>query len=237
MSTYGTLVTLPVVSAVAEEDVVLPRSLRRSLFLVVGALCVMAAVVTRPGRGAAGAAGAASAFGATVPASSSASNVDGGGWTLVRCVSSQEGTWHPAKDMLHGTEVYGEPHSADGTWSVAWAETDYSELLLGLTDLSYWVVIDESQLYNYGDPVMTTISTSSASSTPYKAEWYLRSAADCAASTKDLECGQYGAFEDPWASVYDHTAEEPGMVYGEDALTGNMDHLGVDGVGACVWVR
>ena len=38
-------------------------------------------------------------------------------------------------------------------------------------------------------------------------------------------------------SVYDHGAADPGMVYGENSKMGHMEHLGVDGIGACVWVR
>ena len=168
-----------------------------------------------------------------------ASSVDGGGWTAVRCVSSTFGAWHPAKDMLRGTETYGSPSSVgdDGTWSVAWAYDSYSEMLLGLTDGSQWLIIDKDQLHNYGDPVQTSIKKSSASESPYEAEWYLRSAEDCAASEKPVECGPNGALEDPWATVFDHSADDNGCVYGELSKTGNMGNLGVDGVGACVWVR
>ena len=45
-------------------------------------------------------------------------SINGGGWTVVRCVSSTEGTWHPATDNLRGTESYGTEQSwdADATW-------------------------------------------------------------------------------------------------------------------------
>ena len=175
------------------------------------------------------------------------SAVGGGGWTVVRCVSSTQGSWHPATDMLvsfsyschilqAGTEAYGS-ESADGTWSVEWDMTERRQMLLALTDFSLWAIIDKEQLQNYGGPVQTTIAKSSSSDEPYSAEWYLRSVEDCAASTKEIDCGEFGALEDPWASVYDHSATDPGMVYGEDSKTGHLEHLGVDGVGACVWVR
>lgn len=164
------------------------------------------------------------------------------GWRAVRCVSSTEGSWHPAADMLAGTERYGERASVDEdrTWSVVWDWSQHSEALLALTDASYWLVVSKDQLRNYGGPVQTQVARSSASSVPTETEWYLRGSEDCdaaVASGKPLECSEAGAKEDPWASVYDHSADEGGYVYGGNAMTGHLEHLGQNGVGACVWVR
>jgi len=161
-------------------------------------------------------------------------------WTPVRCVSSKDGTWHPATDMLQGTESYGTrlPVTADATWSMTWDWDDCDELMLALNDFSYWLVVDKSQLQNYGAPVSTRIEMSSYSDTPYNAEWYLRGPTECAADLaagKNTECGASGALEDPWATVFDHETEEAGYVYGENSATGHREHLA--STGACVYVR
>ena len=158
----------------------------------------------------------------------------GGDWRAVRCVSSAEGTWHPATDMLMGTEAYGTPGD-DATWSVAWDWESYGEMLLALTDASYWLVIDKGELKKTGGPVSVDIKASSASpDAPSRAEWYIRGPDD--EDCGKVGCSDLGALEDPWASVYDHGADEGGYVYGGNAKTGHLEHVG-SGVGACVFVR
>lgn len=101
-------------------------------------------------------------------------DIYGGGWTVVRCVSSTEGTWHPATDNLYGSESYGtyvNSYTTDTTFSATWTPSDYSTVLLGLTDLSAWVVADTSQLFVLGSPADATIIESSTSSTSYTVEW------------------------------------------------------------------
>jgi len=103
-------------------------------------------------------------------------DIYGGGWTVVRCVSSSEGSWHPAVDNLYGTESYGtyvNSYTTDSTFSTTLSPSDYSTALLGLTDLSAWVVVDTSQLYVLGKPVDVDIIESSASSASYTAEWFV----------------------------------------------------------------
>ena len=93
---------------------------------------------------------------------------------MVRCVSSKEGSWHPATDLLHGTDVYGtfvDSYETDTTFSTTWSPDDYSTVLLALTDFSFWAVADVSQLFELGKPVDVTITESSSSSTSYTAEW------------------------------------------------------------------
>ena len=99
---------------------------------------------------------------------------------------------------------------------------EYTQALLALTNFSMWAVVDADTLFQYGAPVSATLLASSASpDAATTAQWYIRP----------------GNSEDPWASVYDHSAADPGMVYGENAKTGHREHLGVGGVGACVWLR
>jgi hypothetical protein len=151
--------------------------------------------------------------------------IDGGGWTLVRCVSAAEGTWHPATDNLRGTDEYGtfsaDYAAADATFSVPWDVDTTSAYLFGYSDLSMWLECATATVFELGAPTSSEVLQSSASDEPYAAEWYIRS----------------GNTEDPWVSVFDHGAADPGMVYGEASKGGHMEHLGVGGLGACVWVR
>ena len=160
---------------------------------------------------------------------SSPDDIDGGGWVVKRCVAASENTWHPATDQLAGTDVYGtydETYTADpATFSIAWDCDDYSQVLLGLSDFSYWLIADEETIFTIGSPMNASIVQSNAAPNgpSYKALWYNRD----------------GHGEDPWASVYDHWDDDPGMVYGGESKTGHLEHLGsdADGVGACVWLR
>ena len=114
-------------------------------------------------------------------------SIYGGGWDCVRCVASTEGSWHPATDNLRGTEAYGDVTSwdADETWSTTWSfalEDDddddgdgYTQVLLALTNFSYWLVVDAESLFALGAPVEVTLLASSASpDTSSIAQWYIR---------------------------------------------------------------
>ena len=108
---------------------------------------------------------------------SSPDEVDGGGWTLVRCVSSSEGSWHPATDNLYGTEAYGtasSDYTSDGTWSVTWDASSMSEYLFAYTDLSMWLRCASATVFEYGAPTSSEVLESSASLDAYTAEWYIR---------------------------------------------------------------
>lgn len=151
-------------------------------------------------------------------------DIFGGGWNLVRCVSSQQGSWHPATDNLRGTDSYGviqNEHTTDTTFTKTWDTSNTSYFLFAYTDFSMYLVTKTETLFEYGAPTNSEILISSSSSIPYTAQWYIRD----------------GNPEDPWCSVFDHSASDPGMVYGENSKTGHMEHLGVNGTGACVWVK
>jgi hypothetical protein len=190
-----------------------------------------------------------------------------GGWSLVRCVSSSEGTWHPATDNLRGSDQYGTyaDYRNDTTFTLTWKTSDVKMYLFALTDFSYWLVTKKAQIFEFGAPTSSTVLVSSASADSYEAGWYIRE----------------HNLEDPWVSVYDHgeggvpfsftlsfidvgvgmscleidftgflippptsfdppphpDADEPGMVYGENSKKGHLEHLGSEGRGACVWIR
>jgi len=154
---------------------------------------------------------------------SSPADVLDGGWILVRCVSSSDGCWHPATDNLRGSDEYGSyaDYRNDTTFSVQWETSDVKMFLFALTDFSYWLVTKKAQIFEFGSPTSSTVLVSSASDEAYEAEWYIRD----------------HSLEDPWVSVFDHDADEPGMVYGENSKQGHLENLGSSGRGACVWVR
>jgi len=210
----------------------LPRSPARAaaylcayqLAVYIIGLGLMAAL--RPLSSASSSASSSSSSSSGVGAVTTPDAIDGGGWQLVRCVSAAEGTWHPATDNLDGTGAaygaYSDDYGAgDATFSVQWDSSATSAYLFALTDLSLWLVAGTSTVLSHGAPLLAAVTASSASGSPYTAEWYSRE----------------GKAEDPWVSVFDHGAADPGMVYGEAGKAGHMEHLGVGGVGACVWVR
>ena len=50
-------------------------------------------------------------------------------WQHVRHVP-QGPAWHPAKDLMRGTEVYGEPENEGEPWSIKFDELNYDQVLL-----------------------------------------------------------------------------------------------------------
>ena len=76
----------------------------------------------------------------------------GPGWVLVRRV--QQGTsWHPADDQLRGTDVYGTYPSdlrnadrAQATFSVAFADIDWNQMLFESGDRSQWLIMDKKEI-------------------------------------------------------------------------------------------
>ena len=49
-------------------------------------------------------------------------------WQHVRHVP-QGPAWHPAKDLMRGTEVYGEPENEGEPWSIKFDELNYDQVL------------------------------------------------------------------------------------------------------------
>ena len=214
-----------------------PNQLRPKLgvFILLGILAIAAAFVSathkgmeRPSWGFIRSTTSSSSSSSSSPPSSP-DDIDGGGWTVVRCVSSSEGTWHPATDQLAGTDQYGTYDAKfttnPTTFSIKWKPENYSQVLLGYSDLSFWLLVEMNTIFTIGSnfPASILKSSKAPNGPSYTALWYNR----------------YHNAEDPWASVYDHGDDDPGMVYGGNSKSGHMEHLGdaADGVGACVWLR
>ena len=69
---------------------------------------------------------------------------DADGWRLVRRVRAGY-TWHPATDLLVGTDVYGIPSSptADETFSVEFG--DFDQFLFATGDGTKWLIADKEE--------------------------------------------------------------------------------------------
>ena len=137
----------------------------------------------------------------------------GMGWRLVRRVKAG-GTWHPSKDHLAGTDVYGvmpsgKPETANATFSRSFSGESFTHFLFATGDEQVWLYCTkEAVLDGHYNNSQREILKSSDSLIPYTAAWYMRS----------------GAVEDPWISVTDHASAIPNgkIVYG--ASSAGSDH-------------
>ena len=135
----------------------------------------------------------------------------GTGWRLVRRVKAG-GTWHPSKDHLAGTDVYGvmpsgTPQTADATFSTSFSGESFTHFLFATGDEQVWLYCTkEAVLDGQYTNSLREILKSSDSLTPYTAAWYSRPDAT-----------------DPWISVTDHGSAIPGgkVVYGADSFGGD----------------
>uniref|UniRef100_A0A6U0EQV0 Uncharacterized protein n=1 Tax=Helicotheca tamesis TaxID=374047 RepID=A0A6U0EQV0_9STRA len=152
----------------------------------------------------------------------------GGGWVQVRYVPPGN-SWHPSRDGLAGTEIYGNQGDPTQSWSINFekAEPGYDQFLFATGDCARWLVTDVSTVmeavpYENADK---TILSSSCSSIPYEAKWYNRFGKNT---------------EDPWISITDHfTAIHQGnILYGENGYGGyHASNILPNCAGASVYVR
>ena len=68
-----------------------------------------------------------------------------GAWRHVRHVPAGP-TWHPATDQLRGTDQYGDSGVSGQAWSLAWADQDFDQLLLGTANLQNFVIVERAEL-------------------------------------------------------------------------------------------
>jgi len=147
------------------------------------------------------------------------------GWTLVRHVPPGN-MWHPAKDQLVGTEVYGTPSGdhGDKAWTVRYDTMDYDEFMFSTGDCLKWLIAKKTSVFGWYSNAQRDIEKSSSSDRPYKARWYRR------ANNK----------EDPWITIHDHSGSvrDGEVLYGENKF-GNIHASNVVAVnnGANVWIR
>ena len=153
-------------------------------------------------------------------------NIDGGGWQLVRHVSSSHGRQHPATDDCDGSDVYGSydgDAQSDSTWSIQFSNIEFNQYLFAFGDCSSWLVTTKFEAVgeHYDNSYRCILNSSNASNSSYTALWYNRG---------DSEP------EDPWISVFDHYSSTYNMVYGENNDTswflGPQSHNGSN-----VWIR
>ena len=96
--------------------------------------------------------------------------------------------WHPAKDQLKGTEVYGDPSNDGVAWSIKFDHIKNFKFKFATGDKQLWLIADSSQVFGYYADAKKTILSSSTSAEPYEARWYRRK----------------NNIEDPWISLQDH---------------------------------
>ena len=154
------------------------------------------------------------------------SNIDGGGWTLVRHVPAGN-VWHKATDQLRGTDVYGTPCGATGNdeWSIKFDKVEFNQFLFATGDESKWLIASKNEVTgNFYADKPRLIYKSSSKSNNYKAKWYRRE----------------GNKEDPWISLTDHhlAIKEGNLLYGENHFGGvHANNILPTHKGANVFIR
>eukprot|EP01047_Picozoa_sp_COSAG01_P002039 COSAG01_NODE_51_length_31472_cov_106.607083_3_plen_4163_part_00 len=146
----------------------------------------------------------------------------GSDWYLVRRKAAPP-AWHPVDDNLQGTGAYGnrstDPLGAHD-FSVPWAHTAYSQVLVASGDLSMFTIMSREVISGMGSCANCSLDVIASSSDGHPAQQMMRP----------------GIPEDPWISVDDHPR---GIVYGEGGSTqyvtsvNNALKLG----GSNVWVN
>ena len=73
------------------------------------------------------------------------SNIDGGGWTLIRHVP-RGNNWYRATDQLRGTDVYGTPCGAkcNKEWSIKFSNQQFDQFLFATGDGKKWLIADKN---------------------------------------------------------------------------------------------
>merc|ERR1719277_268462 len=105
------------------------------------------------------------------------SEIDGGGWKLVRHTKGTGG-WGPFIDHLAGTEELGDASSSVyDDWSVSWTVQCTTQMLFAFGDCSQWLITtpDAVNGENYANQPRSVIKSSS-NPNPHSVKWYNRGA-------------------------------------------------------------
>lgn len=132
-------------------------------------------------------------------------DIDGGGWELVRRVKAGN-TWHPATDQCRGSHVYGtyvDDATVDSSFSKKFDDIKFNQFLFSTGDRRKWLVATKGAVLDgwYSD-AQREILMASDNPNKHTAAWYLRA----------------GAKEDPWVSLTDHgpAIGQGNIIYGEN---------------------
>ena len=154
------------------------------------------------------------------------SQIDGGGWTLVRHVPAGN-RWHKATDQLRGADVYGTPCGATchKEWSSKFVNTRFNQFLFATGDESKWLIAYKNEVTGdfYTDKPRL-IYKSSMNSNSYRARWLRRK----------------GVRGDPWISLTDYNSalKQGNLVYVEDHSSGvHASDILIPHKGANVFIR
>jgi glutathionyl-hydroquinone reductase len=149
--------------------------------------------------------------------------IGGGGWKLVRHVPKGN-KWHPATDLLAGTQAYGDPKNMDKAWSDKFDNSKFNEFLFATGDMSLWMTMEKDEATgSFYSAKKRQILSSSFSCAPSQATMYRRS----------------GNKEDPWISLKDHSTsiKEGSIVYGENGFGGKHSESISKHDGGDVYIR
>jgi len=101
--------------------------------------------------------------------------------------------WFKARDLLEGTEEYGDPKKDDEEWSIKFKDANFNQFLFATGDFKKWMVSGkEATTGEYYNNKYKMIQKSSKSDEPHHARWY--------------RC--QGAKEYPYLSLVDYHTRE-----------------------------
>ena len=97
----------------------------------------------------------------------------GSDWKEVRhAVQGQH--WHPATDQLVGTDTYGTPYDESSTWTIPFANDDFSEFLFVSGNGKYWLVMEKNEVLGWYANTPRKVPKSSISCSPISPNMYRR---------------------------------------------------------------
>jgi hypothetical protein len=125
---------------------------------------------------------------------------------LVRHITGQSPTFHPADDNLTGISEYGNANDLNNNFSIKYIDLPFTHFLFISGDRKNWAIIRKNEVQKCGNPGFMRIELSSISNKPYKVSMYNRK----------------GFKEDPWISLEDHSSSivNKTLLYGEDNSNG-----------------
>ena len=111
-----------------------------------------------------------------------AKDIDGGGWDARRYVSGTGyDKWHPATDLLVGTDVYGLKGCTTQPWSEEFKSSNFDQFLFISGDGTKWMIMTRLQAIGtdatpaWYDDEARTVLKSSINGNQYSAKMWRRS--------------------------------------------------------------
>jgi hypothetical protein len=147
-------------------------------------------------------------------------NLFDGGWVRVRHIPSGK-SWHPATDLLAGTDVYGDQNDDTNAWSIGFENTvpGWDTLLFATGDCMNWLAATKDAVSGgtYSN-ALRQILASSLNGEPHESRWYNRGGSNTV---------------DPLITLEDWGVDYGGILYvgasnADSNYAGSLQHDGVD---------